>query len=85
MFILPDTPQKARLLSSQEKDRLIYRLQLDRGQKDNTSEISALKGFVMAITDPKTWLLCGILMTTYVKVRLNDAAPLSSTRIPRQR
>ena len=64
IFILPDTPQRARLLTPQEKDRLIYRLQMDRGQKDNTDEISAFKGFKMAVTDPKTWLLCGILTST---------------------
>jgi hypothetical protein len=64
IFILPDVPQKARLLTSQEKDRLVYRLQMDRGQVDNSSEISAWKGFMMAVTDPKTWLLCGILTST---------------------
>jgi hypothetical protein len=64
IFILPDVPQKARLLTSQEKDRLVYRLQMDRGQVDNSSEISAFKGFMMAVTDPKTWLLCGILTST---------------------
>lgn len=64
IFILPDHPQKARLLTSREKDRLVYRLQMDRGQVDNSSEISAFKGFMMAVTDPKTWLLCGILTST---------------------
>jgi hypothetical protein len=64
IFILPDVPQKARLLTPQEKDRLVYRLQMDRGQVDNSSEISAWKGFMMAVTDPKTWLLCGILTST---------------------
>jgi hypothetical protein len=64
IFILPDVPQKARLLTSREKDRLVYRLQMDRGQVDNSSEISAWKGFMMAVTDPKTWLLCGILTST---------------------
>jgi hypothetical protein len=70
IFILPDTPQRARLLSPQEKDRLIYRLQMDRGQKDNTDEISAFKGFKMAVSDPKTWLLCGILTSTWVAFAL---------------
>ena len=66
IFVLPDVPQKAKLLSLREKDRLIYRLQMDRGQKDNSSEISAFKGFKMAVCDPKTWLLCGILTSTWV-------------------
>ncbi|KAG7528709.1 hypothetical protein FFLO_05970 [Filobasidium floriforme] len=75
IFILPDVPQKARLLTSQEKDRLVYRLQMDRGQVDNSSEISAWKGFMMAVTDPKTWLLCGILTSTYIAAAVNNFFP----------
>ena len=33
----------------------------DQRQEDNSEETSALRGLVMAVQDPKTWLLMGIL------------------------
>jgi hypothetical protein len=38
----------------------------DQSQADDRSETTAFKGFIMALVDPKTWLLMGILYATYI-------------------
>lgn len=39
---------------------------MDRSSKDGTDEVGVGKAFMMAITDVKTWLLCGCLQMNYV-------------------
>ena len=65
-FIIPNRPQTIRWLSAQERDQLNYRLEVDRSSKDGTDDVSVGKAFMMAITDVKTWLLCGCLQMNYV-------------------
>jgi hypothetical protein len=67
-FIIPNRPQTIRWLTSQERDQLNYRLEVDRSSKDGTDEVSVGKAFMMAITDVKTWLLCGCLQMNYVSI-----------------
>ncbi|KAI1340167.1 nicotinamide mononucleotide permease [Xylariaceae sp. FL0016] len=65
-FILPNSNKKIRGLSKMECEFVQWNFASDQGQADNHNEISAMKGFTMALTDPKTWLLMGILYATYI-------------------
>lgn len=44
-----------------EHECLLWNFEEDQGQQDNADEVSARKGFMLAVMDPKTWLLMGIL------------------------
>lgn len=65
-FIIPNRPTSIRWLTTQERDQLNYRLEVDRSSKDGTDDVSVGKAFIMAVTDVKTWLLCGCLQMNYV-------------------
>ncbi|KAF4435204.1 nicotinamide mononucleotide permease [Fusarium austroafricanum] len=65
-FILPNSNKKIITLSSLECEWVQYNFTSDQGQSDDTHEISAYAGFMMAVKDPKTWLLVGILYCTYI-------------------
>lgn len=60
-FILPNSHSKVLGMNEQELEWVRWNFEKDLGQKDDSSEISALKGFMMAVTDLKTWLLMGTL------------------------
>lgn len=66
MIWIPNTPKNIKWLDEREKAQLQYRLEIDRSSKDATDEISVGKAFMLAITDPKTWLLCLVLQMNYV-------------------
>jgi hypothetical protein len=69
---IPNTPQRIRWLSQVEKDQLLYRLEVDRGTKDATDEVSVGKGFMLAILDVKTWLLCSCLQMNYIAASVTN-------------
>ncbi|OCF61388.1 nicotinamide mononucleotide permease [Kwoniella mangroviensis CBS 10435] len=73
---IPNKPQTVRWLTPQEKDRLQYRLELDRGSKDATDEVSVGTAFKMAVTDPKTWLLCACLQANYIAASVTNFFPV---------
>ena len=66
MLWMPNTPTRVKWLTEQEKAHLQYRLEVDRASKDATDEVSVGKAFWLAVTDPKTWLLCLVLQMNYV-------------------
>ena len=68
---IPNRPENVRWLTPLERDLLLYRLEQDRGTKDATDEVSAWQGFIMAVSDPKTWMLCAVLYANYV-CRIQD-------------
>ncbi|WVR07590.1 hypothetical protein IAU60_004632 [Kwoniella sp. DSM 27419] len=76
MTFIPNKPDTVRWLTQQERDQLVYRLEVDRGSKDATSEVSAFAGFKMAVTDPKTWLLCAILQCNYIAASVTNFFPV---------
>lgn len=84
IFILPNTPATAKRLSQVERDALVYRLESEKGAKDDSDQISVGRALVMAVSDIKTWLMCGILFFTYVYVlplsALDRGLPEISTR-----
>lgn len=65
-FILPNSHKKILGLSKIECEFVEWNFVSDQGQADDVSEVTAIKGFTMALVDSKTWLLMGILYMTYI-------------------
>ncbi|RMY74289.1 hypothetical protein D0863_03344 [Hortaea werneckii] len=72
---LPNTPRKIIGFTQQQLDWLRYNYEAGQKQEDYSNEITAKQGFMMAVTDPKTWLLCGILYATYTAAAVNNFFP----------
>ncbi|ORY70329.1 major facilitator superfamily domain-containing protein [Pseudomassariella vexata] len=75
-LILPNSNREILGLSKLECTFVQWNLASDQGQHDNTHEITAFKGFILALTDPKTWLFTGILYSTYIVGTLANFFPL---------
>ena len=74
-LILPNSPQSVRSLTDIERDWQKYNYELDQGQLDNSKEITARQGFVMAVTDPKTWLMMFTLYAIYIAAAVTNFFP----------
>ncbi|KAM0749015.1 putative MFS transporter [Meredithblackwellia eburnea MCA 4105] len=74
-FQLPNSPQTARWITEQERDSLIHDLKVEAGASDNRGEISTMQGLKMALSDPKLYLLCGILFCTYISAAVVNFFP----------
>lgn len=59
VFILPDYPSSTRWLSVEDKQIAVGRLAIDAGLAVDGSEddVSAVQGLLLAVKDPKVWLL----------------------------
>jgi sugar phosphate permease len=58
LFLLPDSPERAKWLSSREQQFLRYRLEQDSGTKEgrvNTTDKFQVKYLIRALTDWKLW------------------------------
>ncbi|KAK1700891.1 major facilitator superfamily domain-containing protein [Colletotrichum godetiae] len=64
--ILPNSNKKIPTLTQLECEWVQYNFAADQGQEDDSSEVTALKGFMMAVKDPKTWMLMSVLYSTYI-------------------
>ncbi|WRT68772.1 uncharacterized protein IL334_005752 [Kwoniella shivajii] len=73
---IPNTPETVRWLTPQERERLIYKLQIDRSSKDSTDEVTVWTAFKMAVTDPKTWLLCLVLQLDFIAASVTNFFPV---------
>ena len=71
MLWMPNTPTNIKWLTEQEKAHLQYRLEVDRASKDATDEMSVVRATWLAVSDPKTWLLCLVLQMNYVSFDLS--------------
>lgn len=65
-FILPNSNKKILGMSQLECEYVQWNFASDQGQRDDRSESTAMKGFIMALRDPKTWLMIGILYSIYI-------------------
>ena len=45
-----------------------WNFESEQGQKDNSSEISAQRGFMLALTDSKTWMFMAMLYAVSTRV-----------------
>ncbi|CAK7216616.1 hypothetical protein SCUCBS95973_002867 [Sporothrix curviconia] len=64
--IMPNQLHGLRGFSKDEQEYLYWNFGKDQGQQDDRDELSVLKGTRLALTDPKLWLLLGILYCTYL-------------------
>ncbi len=62
-------------LSKLECEFVEWNFVSDQGQTDDFGEVTAMKGLTMALVDPKTWLLIGILYTTYIVGAVSNFFP----------
>jgi threonine/homoserine/homoserine lactone efflux protein len=62
-------------LNEKEHEWLAWNYKNDQKQTDNSNEITAWQGFVMAASDPKTWLMMGTLYATYTSAAVNNFFP----------
>jgi hypothetical protein len=63
------------LLTQQEHEWIRWNYLSDQKQEDTATEVTAKQGFLMSVTDPKTWLLCGTLYATYTAAAVNNFFP----------
>ncbi|WWC90319.1 uncharacterized protein L201_005252 [Kwoniella dendrophila CBS 6074] len=73
---IPNRPETVRWVTDQERDRLVFRLQEDRGSKDSTDEVGVWEAFKMAIYDTKTWLLCAVLQLDFIAASVTNFFPV---------
>ncbi|OGE47625.1 hypothetical protein PENARI_c040G01596 [Penicillium arizonense] len=74
-FILPNSLKTMHGFSKLEHECLLWNFSEDQGQRDNADEVSAQKGVIMAVMDPKTWLLMGILYSIYIAGAVSNFFP----------
>ncbi|TKA25060.1 hypothetical protein B0A50_06124 [Salinomyces thailandicus] len=72
---LPNSPRKIWGFNQQQLDWLKWNYESDQKQEDHSDEITAKQGFVMAVTDPKTWMMCALLYATYTAAAVNNFFP----------
>lgn len=63
---LPNSPSRIRGFSQVEHEWLRWNYESDQKQQDDSAEITAKQGFLMAVSNPKTWLM----MATLYAVRI---------------
>lgn len=68
-FILPNSNQKILGMNHEELEWVRWNFVSEQGQQDDSSEISAQKGFIMAVVDPKTWLFLGTLYSVNIVIK----------------
>ena len=74
-MILPNSPRKTPGLTEVEKDWQQWTFEQDQGQSDDGKEISPKQGFVLALTDPKTWLMLVTLYAIYIAAAVTNFFP----------
>jgi sugar phosphate permease len=74
-LFLPNSPHKILGMNEEEKAWLRWNYESDQKQQDNSKEVTAKKGFLMAASDPKTWLMCATLYATYTAAAVNNFFP----------
>ncbi|KLT44738.1 MFS general substrate transporter [Cutaneotrichosporon oleaginosum] len=75
-FIMPNRPETVRWLTPVERDMLLWRLESDRGTKDENDEVSVLAALKMALCDPKTWLLNLTLQFGFIAATVTNFFPI---------
>ena len=62
-FFMPEFPHNSRILSQQQRELAVWRIESESGAAEGTEKEHVLKGFVKALSDPKLILLilCNML------------------------
>lgn len=72
---LPNSTRQIRGFTEQELAWQRWNYEDDQKQQDNSGEVTAKQGFILAVQDPKTWLMMGILYATYTAGAVNNFFP----------
>lgn len=72
---LPNSPRKILGFNEIEHEWLRWNYESDQKQQDDSHEMTAKQGFLMAVQDPKTWLMMGTLYATYTAAAVNNFFP----------
>ncbi|KAL2075214.1 hypothetical protein VTL71DRAFT_156 [Oculimacula yallundae] len=65
-FILPNSNKKILGMNETELTWVRWNFESEQGQKDDSGGISAQKGLMLALTDPKTWMFMAMLYAIYI-------------------
>ncbi|KAI8225857.1 putative transcriptional regulatory protein [Colletotrichum sp. SAR 10_86] len=74
-FILPNSPDGIKSLSETERAWVKFNYEKDQGQSDDRSEVSARQGFMLAVRDPKTWLMLATLYCIFTSAGVTNFFP----------
>ncbi|GAP88183.1 putative nicotinamide mononucleotide permease [Rosellinia necatrix] len=74
-LILPNSNQKILGMSKIECEWVQWNMLVDQGQNNNSEEITMRQGFILAVTDPKTWLLTGTLYAIFIDGAITNFFP----------
>ncbi|KAF7551471.1 hypothetical protein G7Z17_g4978 [Cylindrodendrum hubeiense] len=74
-FILPNSLADIRSLNESEREWIRWNYEEDLGQQDDRAEITATQGFMLAIQDPKTWLMMATLYCIFVSAGVTNFFP----------
>lgn len=74
-FILPNSPRKVRGMTETERDWQQWNYEQDQGQQDDGKEIGPGEGFMLALTDPKMWLMLVVLYAIYISAAVTNFFP----------
>jgi MFS family permease len=72
---LPNSPKSVRFMTQAERDVVAFEYEKDQGQADNSAEITAKQGLVMALKDPKVWMLMGTLYCIFIASAVTNFFP----------
>ncbi len=78
-FILPNKPATTHWLTPEQREYLVYSLELDQASKDESDTTSVWEGFKMALADPKTWGWVGLNTVLAVDLLAEEKSLLSGT------
>jgi MFS family permease len=73
--ILPNSPRTVRGMTEIERDWQQWNYEQDQGQQDDGKEIGPGKGFLLALTDPKMWLMLVVLYAIYISAAVTNFFP----------
>lgn len=74
-LVLPNSPRDVTCLTEVEKTWVIWNYEKDQGQSDDRSEITAKRGLLLALKDPKTWLFLTTLYAIYTSAGVTNFFP----------
>ena len=74
-FILPNSPKQVWRLTEIEKEWWQWNYEQDQGQVDDSTEVGPGKGFMLAVRDPKMWLMMVILYAIYISAAVTNFFP----------
>ena len=71
-LILPNSLNGIPRLTEAEREWITWNYQLDQGQEDDRNEITATQGLILALQDPKTWLLLATLYGIFISAGVTN-------------